>query len=75
MLWMALRTSFRPNRTIHTRRKSTFSTILSQSDDVVQYVDCNPGKVDAREKGPIGGCMTCLYSIALTGCRLDTRHW
>ena len=64
---------YRSPFTVHTR-KSTSSTVLFQSDGGVQYVDCNPGKVNAREKGPIGGCMTCLYCIALTGCRLDTRH-
>ena len=34
-------------------RKSMSSTVLSQSDDGVQYVDCNPGKANARKKGPI----------------------
>ena len=76
MLWMVLiRTLFWLNWTVYTCCRSTFSTILSQSNDVVQYVDYNPGKVDAYEKRPIGGYMTCLYSIALTGYRLDMRHW
>ena len=36
---------------VHTR-KSTSSTVLSQSDNGVQYVDCNPGCGGCLREGP-----------------------
>jgi len=54
---------YRSPFTVHTH-KSMSSTVLSQSDDGIQYVDCSLGKVNAREKEHIGGCMTCLHCIA-----------
>jgi len=44
-LWFARTgtlTLYRSPYTVHTR-KSMSSTVLSQSDNGVQYVDCNPG--------------------------------
>jgi len=41
---------YRSPYTVHTR-KSTSSTVLSQPDNGVQYVDCNPGRGGCPREG------------------------
>ena len=64
---------YRSPYTVHTR-KSLSSTALGRLTMVSSMSTATLAVVDAREKGPIGGCMVCLYCIVLTRCRLDTRH-
>ena len=52
-LWFARTgtlTLYRSPYTVHTR-KSLSSTALSQSDNGVQYVDCNPGRGGCPREG------------------------
>jgi len=75
-LWFARTgtlTLYRSPYTVHTR-KSLSSTALGRLTMVSSMSTATLAVVDAREKGPIGGCMVCLYCIVLTQCRLDTRH-
>ena len=59
--------------TVHTR-KSTSSTILSQSDNGVQYVDCNPGRSGYQREGAHRWVYGLFVLHVLMRCRLDTRH-